>query len=187
MRSFKIFGALLAVVALSAIGVANASAAEFTASKTGTLTGTAEEPQVFTTNGGTLTCTTLSVTGEAEKTASPDQEVTVHYSGCTGPFSSPVHVSPATYRFTAGGQVHIENTITIKVTTVFGTCHTTVTPQTVGTVDYETDASGTIRIKPTVEKIAYHSSGLCGSSGTNGTYTGLSKVYLEEGTLQHDP
>jgi hypothetical protein len=183
----KNFGALAIVLALSVIGVANASAAEFTASNTSTLTGTAEENQVFTTNGGTYTCPNISVTGEVLKTASPEQEVTVFYAGCTGPFSSQVHITPATYTFTASGQVHINSTITMKVTTPLGTCHTTVTPQTLGTVDYETDASGKIVIRPTVEKIAYHASGLCGSSGTNGTYNGISKVYLEAGTLQYDP
>jgi hypothetical protein len=85
-------------------------------SATGSLTGKATTNQVFTTNGGTVTCTTATTSGQMTTTGDTlQQHATVKYSGCTGfGFVSP-DISDATYKFTAGTgkNVHIKNTITI--------------------------------------------------------------------------
>jgi hypothetical protein len=100
-----------------------------------------------------------------------------------------VHISPATYLFTSHGQVHIENTITIKATTPFGECHITVPPQTVGTVAYSNAPGGKIKLTPNVSGIKYSTTNsfLCGAAGENGTYKGSSEVGVEGGSLTFDP
>jgi hypothetical protein len=191
MRSMKKFG-LLAVLALaiSAIGVASASAATFTASATGSLSGVAKATQVFTTNGGTVSCNNAATSGTIEKTADVQQHVTVIYSGCTAFGFASVHITPATYQFTSNGQVHIKNTISITPT-FFGAsiCTTTVGPQTVGTVDYANSGANNVLVTPTVTKIKYTSTGgACGASGENGTYTGANETSrVGGGTLRFDP
>jgi hypothetical protein len=183
MRNLKMFGALLAVLALSAIAAATASA-EFTSTATGTITGTQEATQTFTA-GSTVTCKKADTTGTIEKTTTSELHVTVHYSECTvDGFNNTAHVSTATYLFTTtidGFTVHVLNTISITPT-VFGSsaCTITVTPQTRNSVDYTNVAGGKVTVNPTVTGISYHSTGgFCGSSGTAGTYSGASVV---EGT-----
>lgn len=168
----------VAAFAFSAMAVASASAAEFTASETGDLAGKALENQVFTTNGGTVTCKTATTTGEIKATADSEQHVTVNYSNCTAFGIADVHISPATYTFTSSGQVHIGNTITIEVTIpLLPDCTVTVAPQTVGTVDFSNNGNNVV-VTPTVTGISYTTSGniLCGSSGNNGTYGGKNEV-----------
>lgn len=190
MRSFKMFGALLAIVALGVVGVANASAATFTASATGNITGKALATQEFTTDAGTVKCTTIDVSGEIKKTADTEQTATIDYTNCTafGIFS--VHNIHAHYTFTANGEVHIVGTITITVTTGFGTsCSVKVKSQTVKSADYVTSGSG-VKVTPTIAGINYEGSGgLCGSGAkTNGTYTGASEVTRAGGgTVSFDP
>ena len=190
MRSMRKLGVLVAVFALCAIGAANASAAEFTASATGTLTGKALANQVFTTNGGTVTCSTAATKGTIEKTADTQQTVGVKYSGCTAFGFATVDISEAKYQFTASGPVHILNTISITPT-FFGSslCTVTVKPQTVNTVDFANSGSNNVKVTPTVSGIVYESTGgSCGSSGANGTYTGANEVSREGGgTVRFDP
>jgi hypothetical protein len=188
MRNFKVFGALLAVLALSAIGAVTASA-QFTYSAPGSFTGTQEATQVFKA-GSTVTCKKADTTGTLENLNFRAQEVTVHYSECTvDGFNNAAHATDATYDFTAtptmeeetageNWDVHLKNTVTITPT-VFGSsaCTITVTPQTLNTVDYTNVAGGGVTVNPTVTGISYHSTGgLCGSSGTAGTYSGSSIV-----------
>jgi hypothetical protein len=189
----KKLGVLIAVFALCAIGAANASAAQFTASAVGSLSGKAIAPQVFTTPGGTVTCNTAATTGTIEKTADTQQHVTVHYTGCTAFGFATVDITDATYQFTAGtgNNVHIKNTITITPT-LFGAsiCTTTVKPQTVGTVDYTNASATTVKVDPTVTGIKSTSSGgSCGPAGetSTGTYTGASEVSrVGGGSIQYD-
>jgi hypothetical protein len=191
MRSMKKLGVLVAVLALSAIGAANASAASFTASATGSLSGANTEDNVFTTNGGQVICKNAATSGTIAKTTDTQQHVTVKYSTCTAFGFANVDISDATYLFTAGTgkNVHVQNTITITPT-FFGSsiCTVTVGPQTVGTVDYSNASASTVKVTPTVTGITYTSTGgACGDSGANGTYTGASVVgRVGGGTVQYD-
>jgi hypothetical protein len=177
MRSLKKFGVLVAAMfAFSAIGVASASAAQFTASATGEITGKALETQVFTTSGGEVRCSSIDVTGKIEKTASPEQHLSITYTGCTA-FGFPVHITVATYLFTANNTVHVNNNIVLTVTGgIFGECTITVPKQgPLGTVTY-TNNAGKIKVTPNVTGIKYTSTGgICGASGENGTYKGASE------------
>jgi hypothetical protein len=188
----KKLGILVAVFALSAIGAASASAhAEFTASATGSLAGSAVEPNVFTTSGGTVTCNNAATSGTIAETAATAQHVTVKYSSCTAFGFVNTHISDATYLFTAatGTNVHVQNQIKITPTTFgFSACTVTVNPQTVGTVDYANSGANNVRVTPTVTGIAYTSTGgICGPSGNNGTYSGASEISrVGGGTLRYD-
>jgi hypothetical protein len=182
MRSLKVFGVLaIAVVALMAVTAASAMAApKFTASASGgTLTGAATANQVFKINGGTTTCTGAATDGTVPPSPSEDVHVTVIYSGCTAFGFINTDISEATYTFTANGEVHILNTITITPTGAG--CTVTVEPQTVKSVSYDNKTSGGftgIEETSAVSGITYHSSGgLCGTSGANGTYTGNSFLH----------
>ena len=193
MRSLKKLGVLTIVVfALSSVGAANASAATFTASATGSLTGMARETQVFVFNGGKVECNTAETLGTISLTAATEQHVTVQYKGCQGLGFAEVNISPATYLLTNNGSLHIKNTITIQVNVpFFPDCHVTIQPQTVGTVDYSNSSASTIKVAPTISGIVYQTSELpfnpCGYSGNNGTYTGASDFRrVGGGTLQFD-
>ncbi len=177
MRSFKKIGAIaLAVVAFSALGVASASAAEFTASSTGSLTGAATADQVFNTGAGEVVCKTAATTGTVASTKATNQHVTVTYGTCKAFGIATVDISAATYNFTSNGQVHIVNPITITVTGFLIECTVTVPAQTVGTVDFATSGTG-VAVTPTVTGItSTGNGGLCGGHNTTGTYTGASKV-----------
>ena len=181
MPSLKKFGVLaLAIFALSAIGVANASAAPtFTASATGSISGKATETQEFTINAGTVRCSTATTSGTITSTASTDQHAHVTYSGCTA-FAGfvPVHNITATYTFTANGKVHIVGNITITITAPFGATCTVTVPggQEVGTVTYTNKGSNLV-VTPNVTGITYKTSGgFCGAEGKNGTYKGANEV-----------
>jgi hypothetical protein len=191
MRTLKKFALLaVAVFALSAVGVASASAAEFTASATGNIQGKALENQVFVTNGGEVVCSTASTKGKIVATASKEQEANVTYSGCKAFGIAEVHISEAKYLFTSSGQVHIKNTITITPTLFgFSACTTTVGPQTVGTVGFANSGTSNVKVTPNVTGITYTSTGgACGSSGSNGTYKGANEVNREGGgTVRFDP
>lgn len=186
MRSFKKVGVLaVAVLALSAVGAANAPAASFTASATGNFTGTATEIQVFTINGGQIKCAKGELSGSISSTSSMEQHVTIHYKNCTVFGFANVHISPATFVSTANGMSHIANTITINTT--LG-CHVTIKPQTRGTLSFIN--SGThITTTPHVTGITYTSTGgICGAPGSNGTATGNRTVsLLGGGSISHHP
>ena len=192
MRSMKKLSVLVAVFAFCAIGAANASAAQFTSTVGGPLVVTKNDPQVFVTPQGTVTCTGVKVTGTAAL-ATTSQHATVNYSGCktvTGPFTFTTHITPVTYLFTAGDtggaiNVHILNEITITPTGAG--CTIGVLPQTVGTVDYSS-SGGQITLAPNVTKITSRgSTQFCDSTlHHTGTYTGNITIGVKGGSLAYD-
>jgi hypothetical protein len=196
MRTLEKLGVLaVAVFAICIVGVASASAAQFTVSATGNLEGHAlsgsEGNQVFTTTAGTVTCTAAATKGEIKSFAASEQEVTVTYSGCTAFGIVNVDITPATYNFHASGTVDITKEITITVTGgIFGNCTVKVpSGQTVGTVAFSNSGSNNILVNPSVTGIKYTGSGgLCGSgTDTNGTYVGKSEVNrVGGGSIQFD-
>ena len=123
-----------------------------------------------------MKCTTAATSGTIASTNFSEQEMTVSYSTCTAFGFVNTDISPATYLFTASGLVHLKNTISISPTGAG--CSLTIHPQNaLGTISYTNLAGGKLGIDPNVKNIAYTSTGgLCGSAGTNGTYTGNSEV-----------
>jgi formyltetrahydrofolate synthetase len=130
------------------------------------------------------------------KLPSGQQHVTVLYgTECTAFGFATVHISEATYLFTAktGQNVHLLNTISITPT-FFGTsiCTVTVGPQTLSTVDYANVGTTKMTVNATVTGIHYTvhgGGGSCGSVGTfsNGTYVGASVIErVGGGSFQYD-
>jgi len=186
MHKLKKLGVVIAVFALSAIGAASASAAQFTASATGSITGKATATQVFTTNGGQVKCSVAASSGTIKSTATAEQTVEVKVSGCTAFGFVNTHVTPIQVNFTASGEVHLENTVTITPTGAG--CTQSVAPQTVKSTGYSNNA-GKVKVTPNVTGITYTSTGgLCGSSGANGTLTGTNEVErVGGGSVSFDP
>ena len=189
MRSMKKLGVLVAVFALSAIGAANASAATFTASATGELTGKALEKQVFTFNGGQIECSAAAISGTIAKTADTQWHWKKQWSICLWNGIT-VHVAEITLQLTAfPPQLHIKAGFTFTPT-LFGAslCTVTIGSQTVGSVDYANASASTVKVTPTVTGIKYTSTGgSCGSSGENGTYTGALEISrVGGGSVQYD-
>lgn len=191
MRTLKKFGVLMvAVFALSVVGVASASAAEFTASSApAELEGTQTSSQVFTTAASgkeKVTCTKAHTTGTVASKGAASQEVTVAYTGCTAegvPLfgTAPAKITTAKYNLLAGGGVEIKNTLTISVEAPLFPCTITVAPQSLTNVTYDAKNSETeLEETSAVTGIHSTSTGAC-PSGTTGTYTGNNLVHLVGG------
>lgn len=180
MPAFKKCGALALVVsALSVIVVANASAAAFTASSVGPFTGQATEAHVFTTSSGQIKCTTVEASGTVTSLTSSEQHMTMNYKNCTAFGFASVHISPATYLFTANGTVHFKNSIKVNVT-VAG-CEIIFIPQSVNRVTILNNPSHTdyhiISHLSGVQwtTIPAHGS-LCGTAGSAGAAAGVETI-----------
>jgi hypothetical protein len=175
----------VAALALAAMTAAGASAATFTASATGQLTGTQTSSQVFTFGSGGITCLKAHTTGSIVSTAAESQEVTTNYSECSSNFwGFSTTVSAGTYLLTAGGGVHILNTITFSVPALG--CSTTVSPQSLGSASYTNVVGGRIEQHNSVAGLKSSSTGAC-SSGTAGTLTGTNLFErVGGGTLSWD-
>ena len=188
MRRFKRLSLLAVLVfTISAIGTASASAAVFTHSGAGTLSGKATAQQVWTINGGQMKCLKAETTGViTEPSPLTQQHFTVQYKECTAFGFVTAHVSPATLLFTANGTVHLQNSMTISVT--FAGCHLTIGPQSLKSLGYATNGSK-LNVTPNVTGITYTTTGgICGSFGGNGTFTGTSEIErVGGGSFTFDP
>lgn len=187
-RFIKTLGlTFVAAFAFSAVAVAGASAAEFTASETGNLVGTQTSEQEFTTGGGgSVVCKKANTTGEITSTEASSQKVTVKYSECRAFGFVSATISDAEYTLHADGTVDVLNTITITVP--LGFCSVTVKPQNgLESVSYTNETGGKIEQHSAVSGIkSSHSGGLC-SSGENGTYSGSNIVErVGGGSLEWD-
>jgi len=116
MRKLRIFGlALIALVAVSAIGATMASADELTATKYPATTIGSNEKEVFTdeftTTAGTVKCTTASYKGTL-KEKSTTLTVAPTYSGCTGfGFPATVTTTGCNYLFHVNGTTSTVGTV----------------------------------------------------------------------------
>jgi hypothetical protein len=176
----------VAALALSAMATAGASAAQFTWSSTGQITGTTTSIHVFNLGGGSVTCNKAHTHGTITKTAATEQHVTVTYSDCiahTPLGTAAATVTPATYNLTATGEVHVLNTFVIHIP-AFG-CTTNVGPQTRGTVSYHNKA-GKVELTSSVTGVVSTSTFPC-PSGTAGTYTGNSLLERVGGSFAFHP
>jgi hypothetical protein len=183
MARIKILGvALVAAFALTALAAAMASAHNFSASKAGAVTDHSTSSQVFVTNGGTVTCTSETSKGNVPAGLALTTTEKVGYSGCTAFSFVGATISEAEYEFSADETVKVLNTIKISITG----CTVTVSPSgntTLKSVTYS-DSKSDLKVNAAVSNITYTSSGgLCGTSGTNGKYTGESLVEESGGTL----
>lgn len=180
--------------AFSGAAASAASAAQFHAENApATLTGGQKATHVFTTDAGTITCTTASFPGSATSTVLSTVRVAPSYSGCSyfGWVSAEVHMNGCEYEFTSpsGSGSSFTGDVGIVcpegkeiLVTASGTCTTrfAASPHNsdLGRVTYTNLGSGTGRkvlVESNVSGIEYSQSGfLCATENgkTNGTYTG---------------
>lgn len=162
----------IAALALAAVA-SGASAASFTYSATGEVTSRATSTQTLTVGGANvIKCT--SAHGSSKLTSIPQTELefTLAYSGCSATFfgfpAGAIDISPATYNFTANGEVHLLAPLSFKATGLG--CETVFGKQTLKSVSY-TNEAGKI-------KVAFNATGLVSTSpngcptGTSGSITG---------------
>ena len=183
----------VAALALAAISAAGAQAAsKFTASATGTLSGTQTSNQVLTFSSGgseNVTCKEAATTGAITAVEYTAQEVTAVFSNCIAATSFgniTATVSNGTLNLTADGVVHILNTITIHIGGI-ANCNIVVAPQTpAGSISYS-NSSGKVVDSFAVTGIVSTSTGLC-PHGTTGTLVGSNIVgRVGGGTFSFDP
>jgi hypothetical protein len=178
-RKVRILGILGTIAfAFSLVAAANASAAHFQTNETGTVKGKALNTQTFTFSGGTAKCTTATTSGSVSEDGPAELKVSVAYSGCTA-FGKEATVSTAELDLHASGTVDVLNTITV---TVSG-CTVKIGSQSgLKSVSYEDQESGKLIEKESLSNISYTSSGgICGSSGSTGSFSGNSELELNEG------
>jgi hypothetical protein len=198
-RDLKNLGLVLVTVfAMSAVVAPAASATAFTSPEAsgGTtrtvLTGSQEGSDVYTTDGGTVACTTINYVGEALGTSATELEVVPTYSGCTafGFVNVPIDVNGCKFKFTSVGETHIEcpSGKAIEWTTPGCTItYGTQTPTGPNTIEYTDIGSGTTReltIDGTLRGIHYIEDNkgafpACSNPGvtkSNGTYSGHVKI-----------
>ncbi|HEX3240731.1 MAG TPA: hypothetical protein VHR18_11445 [Solirubrobacterales bacterium] len=173
----------LMLAAVLAVGVSTASAANFfSAVHPQSVSGTQTTNHVFTTNAGTVTCKKVTFTGTTAASVSATQTLTPDYSECTafGFISVPVDENGCGYIFNASGTTEVECPEGKKIEITVPFCTVTVGPQHIaGGMSYsnnagETDIVATSNIK---SEIDYDE---CGTSRTNGSYTGATTVTAAE-------
>lgn len=187
-RLKKLGGLSVVICVLGAICVANASAAEFTATKTGALTGSNTGNQTWTLNAGLVKCAEASVAGNISSKSFTDLHITVTYGKCTA-FNLPIaHVSPGTYSMTANGEHHLIETLTITVTKTLFTpeCTITISPQTNKSVAFQNYGSDLIATSSLTGIVYTSTGGPCGFSGSSGTFEGALRLAAPE-HLSYDP
>jgi hypothetical protein len=176
----------LLIAVTGALGAASAAAAEFTHSELGPITGVGITTQVFETGAAAVKCAKAEASGVAGSFASADEHFTLGYSACKA-FGGLVNaeVSATTYTVTANGIVHIKKRTSIRIPGAG--CEITIPEQSVGSVSFDNGTGLTDTYSLT--GITYTSSGgLCGSSGTSGTYTGSIETKMAGGgSISFDP
>lgn len=186
MHKLKVFGlAALAVFALTAVAASAAQAAPLFHVETAPATITGEQigTQEFTTEEGTVKCTTAKFTGTSSVTATATQELTPSYSGCTAFFGflpATVETHSCKYRFNLV-EGSSPATATVDITGCGGTvivvktaeCEVTVGEQSgLHHVTFKNTGSKTTRdidATLTVEGITYTAGSGCSKPGTFNT------------------
>ena len=161
-------------------------------------------PDTFTTDAGTLSCTTATYSGSTNATTSTTIKVAPHYTGCTLkplPGTATIHMNGCEYEFhtdneTGEGKRDVETTIgcpaekDITVTVVSGAitkCTIHIEPQSLGTGITLTneESGGVTRLKAHISfsnikytQTAGMGEGKCSTTTTtsNGSYTGSATI-----------
>jgi hypothetical protein len=210
IRNLKVLGmALVAMLAMSALGASMASADVFESEKeTTNVTAAQKTANVFTTTAGTVQCSTTTFKGTVTSATKKAQTIKVAptYSGCTGfGFPATIHTEGCEYNLniTAGsgittGTVDVEcpagKEITVTAISAGVTKCTVHVPTQTGLkgVTYSSTGAGTTReIVVTIDitsEISYTHTpgsgiGSCSPGGSGkGSYTGTAQATGEDGS-----
>jgi hypothetical protein len=174
---------LASMCAISAVGVASASAHEFQASKAGTLKGKQLNNLKFKSATLSFECKTETSEGKVVAGSQETLKQVVNYQESCSIEGFVTTVTTADYGFSAGGSLTPENGLIVKA---LSWCTITINPQkAIKTVEYKNLAGGKLEIKSSLSGIAFETAGLCGKkSETNGTETANTEVALEGGTVE---
>jgi hypothetical protein len=195
IRNLKVLGlAVVAVLALTAVAVSSASAAEFVAG-TGTTSakGSQTEAAKFKTKNGTIECSSGTFRGmisegkhTTAETSAGEGKKGIEYSGCKflGFINVAVNTHECQYRFHSNGEVDIIAVTEGKaecegsgITFEAAGCKTSVGTQNgLTTVSYSNttlEGKEAIKVSPNVKSISYTASGCPSFNGTtnDGEYT----------------
>jgi hypothetical protein len=197
-RNLKVLSlAVVAALAMTAVMASAAQATKFTTSaSSGTLTATQTSEQVFTTDAGTVRCSTSNQEGAFSSTSFESLEVSASYSGCKafGFLSATVAMGNCKYKFTGAGQtggkaladvVCSSGEITVNT---FGCVVHVPAQSNLSSVTF-TNGAGDVNASANLTGIHYtQTEGCPNGSGTktNGTLTGGATVKASSGTVQVD-
>jgi hypothetical protein len=171
MKRFK-YLSLLIVGALAlgaAFGSGTASASKFTAGKIGAnLTGNGLEATAFAFTEGQVKCN-ASLSGETEALESESLKAHPLFQGCTVfGLTGTVLNFGCTYKFTAGGELHIEGCegggITFAANTVLGKCKVLVNNQSIPAAATYSNTLATVDVQISTEALhleVTESTGIC--------------------------
>jgi hypothetical protein len=190
-RKLKALALALAAVMAMAAFASSASAAEFHSEVEHTeIKGEMEGTDVFTTNAGTVKCTTATYTGTTSAFTTKEITVTPTYGGCTafGFVNTPIDTNNCHYTFTPNPGtppvLHISCPVAPITVTAFN-CWITVGSQTVNSgIEYTNNGVGATRdvtVDVNISGLTYtqHPKNFpeC-AKGTfsNGAYSGLATV-----------
>lgn len=164
MRSIKTVGLVLIAAFVLGGSATAASAHEFVASNTGTLSGVAETAQEFQMSLGKLDCEEASMSGVVSAPlAKATQDLTVHYEECEV-LGTVFTASPAEYEFAANGTA-----VLLKPFVMQSALCTVEFFQSTGnplnSVSYS-DEGGSLHVLTRIANLSYNG-GSCGSGDTN--------------------
>jgi len=189
--------ALVATILAALIGAASASAAKFTAGKSGAkIVESTLVQTVFGVTGSKMQCNEITYTGTTEGTEYTNQKLVPSYGGCTAfGFTATITNSGCTYNWSAAATASVEGascTLTVQVNNVFAKCKALVKSQTGVTGFSWSEGSGDLVGKANVSNIVdevTESWGLCPltvGKHANGSITGESTVGAEGTTIGWD-
>ena len=188
-RTFEAFVLVLtSLLAMSAIAISAASAAEFHSSAhPQNVAASQSESHVLTTDAGTWTCKKAVFQGVTSAKTSPTLTLNPTYEGCIafGFVEVPVHENGCAYVFHANGTTEIECPSGKKIEITAPFCTTTVGPQHIASgITYSNNAGKTdIDIVTNLSGIKYNE---CGVSKSNGSYKGRTTVTSSTGSIWYD-
>jgi hypothetical protein len=199
-RRLKLLGMVIAVVAFSAVAVAQASAAEFKFASTPTwLEGVQKTQNVLTVSGGAIKCSTAEFKSSAAISSASAFGVEVHpvYASCSA-FGSKVSVETTSCSyilsvnvggapFTGLAEIKCSGATSIKIESTTSKCtvnvpsqshsSSTVSPNSYALGYTSVPAGGSpveeVLVEAKISGLNYSTSGAgCGAGGSNGTYSG---------------
>jgi len=204
IRKTKVLGlACVAVLAMSALGASAAQAEVKTTFDMGATSGTIEGAQVgqqvFTTDAGTVTCTTSTLSGSFTAASTTEQTATPTYGGCTafGFVGATIAMNGCDYLFkgtTTKAPEPAETLATVdiicpkekEITVTAFTCVVHVEPQTnlehIKFVNNKTKTPDDVDAEATLTKIKYTPTSGCpgeftpGKTTEDGTFNGKATV-----------
>ncbi len=171
--------AVLTVVFALAATAAEASASEFTFSKTGALAGAQVASQQFTTTIGSFECAKDKLSGSATQLKTTVQKLTVQFEKCVY-FGVTLKATPAELELNTNGNVNILKAFQLEGTS----CNMRFPAQSLAGAKY-TNRAGKLEVSLALNGLKSSGTGaLCTHPESNGAFAGSSLAELAGGTIE---